>query len=134
MFFHSFPPCSFCVLIFCVPPFSYHLHTYHGYRSQLAVLDRQTPHVGHSVRSPLPSPLASDILHCIRVFSVQHNLRRILATGLPFMSIPLSLFLTFHCISHIHYSRIFPTKHPGQQNLTLQFFLCYVFCLTLSPC
>lgn len=119
--------------LFCVPLFSYHLHTYHCYRFQVALLDRSSHRVGHSLLRPLPSPLVSDVLYCTCLYSqFSRNFQRIPATGLPFMSIPLSLFLTFLYTDHTHYFQDFPSKASWIANPHTPV-LCYIF-TSLSTC
>lgn len=129
MLFHAFPLGSFVSLTNMLPHLLCPLLsaatyiTYHCYRFQGALLDRSSYHIGHSLLSPLPSPLVSDFLYCICLYSqFSINVHRIPASGLPFMSIPLSLFLTSHYIATPISLRVFAAKHPGQQTLT-----CYIF-------
>lgn len=144
MLFHSFPPCpSFppgetYYLLFRVPPVS-HPPTYVS-SLLLSLLVRYSPHVGHSMLNPLPSPCSQHPLLHLCALSVQHKPPEAPATGLPLMSIPLSLFLAFHYTDHTHGFQYFPNKvswtakpHTPTRTLlhsSLTHSPCY--CLTLT--
>ena len=98
---------------------------------QISAVSSGQTDVGCALLNTLPSPLASCILHCILSSSwFSMNFHRIPATGLPFMSMPLSLDLSL-CWPDVT-SRIFLAKHPGQQNLEfLQVQLCHLTSLPL---
>lgn len=90
-------PREACFLFFCVPPFSFHLHLQHAYRTSCC-FGTDILSCWALAAQPLPSSLS--IPHSfpqhLFVLLVQQKLHRVPVTGLPFMTIPLGLFLTFH--------------------------------------
>lgn len=72
------------------------------------------------------------LLHLCALW-VQHKLLVDPVTGLPFMPIPLSLFLTFHYIDHTHYFQYFPNKVSWTAKPHTQIFTLLHFYFTHSP-